>query len=539
MSFLYALRLGRWGAIGFGALAFVITQAQAAGFYAIAGHTAAERAAFARSMAQIQTEFAVILPPPLRPDTVAGYVQWRAYGALPIIVAIWALASAAGAMRGDEENRLVEAVLASGVARADALFWRFAAFLAYAVVVAGAAALGYVAGVVGAHDPVDGAGLAGVSLELVALAVVCYALVALVCQLTAARIATACAGALLLGLFLLNSLGRTLDALRPWAWLSPFHLFDASRPLAPGGSLDVRSTEALFAIAALAGLAAALAFSYRDLGAPLWRPPARRRAGVRTYTASPFWRVPVIRSLYDRRVGLLAWAVCVSVVGVLFVELTVQMVKPLLELPGLRGYFNQIIRGDVYPSFLGYIWFSVAQLLVAAFAIAQVARWSAEDVDGRLELSLANPVSRTSVVLERAVVLVIGIAIVVVPAGLAVAYQARHDGVVLDSANLAAATLLLIPFATFFAAAGSLLAAWLPRAAVGVLGGIAFASYLLTQVGPLFKWPTWTLDASPFHLYGQPLIDGVDRTGLAVMLTVSLVGFVASALLLRRRDLGR
>ena len=538
MSFLYALRLGRWGGIGFGALSFVITVAQAAGFYAVSGHTAAERAAFARSMAQIATEFTVILPAPVRVDTVGGYVQWRAYGALPIIVAIWALASATGALRGDEEKGLVEAVLAAGVGRADALFWRFLGFAAYAIVFVGAAGLGYAAGVAG-HDPVDGAGLAGASLEIVALALACYALVALVCQLTSARAATAWAGALLLGLFLLNSLGRTLDALRPWTWLSPFHQFDASRPLAPGGSLDVRSTEILFAIAAVAGVAAALAFAYRDLGAPLWHPPRRTVTTTRSYGASALWRVPVVRGLYDRRVGLAVWAAGLAALGAVFVELTRQMVAPLLELPGLQVYFNQIIRGDVYPSFLGYIWFGFAQLLVAAFAITQVARWSAEDTDGRLELALANPVSRTALVIERAAVLILGVLVVVVPAGFAVAAQAQHDGITLMSGHLVAATLLFIPFAGFFAAIGSLLAAWLPRATVGVLGGVAFAGYLLTQVGPLFKWPAWTLDLSPFHLYGQPLTEGVDRTGLAVMLAVALVGFAASALLLQRRDLGR
>src|SRR5579872_741062 len=152
MSFLYALRLGRWGGIGFGALSFVITLAQAAGFYQIAGHTAAQRAAFGRSMVQLAGQFTVILPAPVRPDTIGGYVQWRAYGALPIVIAVWALASASGAARGDEERGLVEAVLATGVARADALLWRFLGFTTYAATFAAAAATAYAMAVVQAHD---------------------------------------------------------------------------------------------------------------------------------------------------------------------------------------------------------------------------------------------------------------------------------------------------------------------------------------------------------------------------------------------------
>ena len=78
----FAFRLGRWGISGFSAVAFVSSLVQAVGFYAIAGRTPAERAAFARTMSALATQFALILPPPSRLDTVAGYVQWRSFGTL-------------------------------------------------------------------------------------------------------------------------------------------------------------------------------------------------------------------------------------------------------------------------------------------------------------------------------------------------------------------------------------------------------------------------------------------------------------------------
>jgi hypothetical protein len=98
--------------------------------------------------------------------------------------------------------------------------------------------------------------------------------------------------------------------------------------------------------------------------------------------------------------------------------------------------------------------------------------------------------------------------------------------------------LLLVPFALVFAAAGAVLAAWNPRAAVGLLGGLAFASYLLNELGPLFKWPGWVQDLSAFKLFGTPLSTGVDRGGLAIMIAIILVGFGASILLMERRDVG-
>src|SRR2546421_504217 len=141
MLFRFALRQGRWGLAGYSLLAFLLALLQAAGFYQVAGHTAADRAAFGKSIAALAAQFTVIVPAPLRPDTVGGYVQWRAYGFFAIVFAIWALASGVGASRGDEERGLVEATLASAVARADALIARFAAFTV-AVVVAAAAGAG-------------------------------------------------------------------------------------------------------------------------------------------------------------------------------------------------------------------------------------------------------------------------------------------------------------------------------------------------------------------------------------------------------------
>ena len=136
---------------------------------------------------------------------------------------------------------------------------------------------------------------------LAGLALCCYSLTLLVCQLASARFATAAAGVVLLALFLTNSLSRTIDALKAWRWLSPFHYYEQSRPLAPGGVFDVRATEVLFGIAVVAALAAALAFAFRDLGSPLVRPPVRARRPSHHASGVPFWRLPIVRGLYDAK----------------------------------------------------------------------------------------------------------------------------------------------------------------------------------------------------------------------------------------------
>ena len=532
------LRLGQWGLIGFATVAITFTFINAAGFYAVAGHTQAEREAFATSFAQIAAQLTVLLPPAARLDTVGGYTQYRAFGSLVIMFAIWALASASGAARGNQERGLVDVVLATGLSRAQAVAAQMTAFAIASFVAALAASAGLLAGAIAGQEsyPIGPAIEAAVLLTANTLA--CSGLVFLVAQLVAPRMATAVAGAVLLTLFLVNSLSRTFDSLHTLRWLSPFRYYELSRPLPPGGHLDVTSVVVLLGISVAAGGLAAAAFRKRDLGSALFALRASARPPTYEPSRAVVWRVPILRDLFDRRVGLATWAIGASAMAALFVVLTKTIVQPLLSIPGLAAYFAAIMHGPIYQSFLSSIWFGVAQLLMAGFAITQVARWSAEDSDGRLELILSNPVSRTRVVIERALVLALGALVIAAVSGAAVGIESHYQSIDLDAGRLAEASLMLVPVTLVFAAAGALLAARLPRATVGILGIFAFASYLMLQIGPLFKLPAWVQDLSAFKLYGEPLTEGIDRTGLAIMVAIVLVGFWASTVVMQKRDVG-
>ncbi len=538
IAYLLALRLGRWGIAGFSAIGFLITLLNAAGFYQVAGHTQAEREAFARSIDVLAAQFSVILPPPIRPDTVGGYVQFRAYGALAIAFAIWALASASGAARGDEERGIVPAVLAAGVSRLRLIASRAGAFAIGTAVAALASSAGVLIGVASGGESISAAAAAEAALTLVSLALCCYAITLLISQLTSPRGATPVAGAVLLALFLINSLSRTFDWLVGWRRISPFHYSEQSSPLVPDGNLDVGATLVLLGIAVAAAVLAAIAFRYRDVGSPLFGLPAPSHPAGYEMSRSVAWRIPVVRELYEQRVAIVVWTVGLAALGAIFVVLTKSIVEPLLAIPGLARYFGAFIHGAVYPSFLGFIWLSFTQLLMAGFAVTQVARWSAQDSDGRLELILSNPISRVRVVIDRVVVLTLEALIIAAVSGIAVGAEAHYQSIDLDRGRLAAATLLLVPFTLVFGVIGALLASRIPRATVGLLGTFVFASYLITQLGPIFKLPTWLQDVSAFKLYGQPLTTGVDQTGLVIMVVIVVAGLIASAMVMERRDIG-
>jgi ABC-2 type transport system permease protein len=537
-SVVFGLRLGRWGLVGFSIAAIVLIFVQTAGFYQVAGHTLAERAAFGASMATLAARLVALFPPPIRPDTVGGYVQFRGFNPLAIIFAVWALASATGFARGDEERGIVETALATGTSRIGLLTARTAAFAIAIVVASAAAGAGFVLGVASGGDSAQPAGIVEACVLLAAVGLSCYAISLLVAQVASARNATAAAGVVLLALFLVNSLSRSFSWLSTWRWLSPFRYYDLSQPLPPGGYFDARALIVLIAISVLAAAAAAVAFQRRDLGAPLVRLPSITRPPSYDPSSAPWWGVPVVRGIYERRVGIAAWSLGMALVAVLFVSLTRSIVQVLLTVPTLVPYLSIFVRQQIYPAVLGYTWFNVAQLLFAAFAITQVARWAAEDTDGRLEIMLAEPQSRAAIVVERMAVLVAAALVITAVSGAALYYASHSNGIDLNGSRLVAASLMLLPFALVFAGAGSLLAAWNPRAAVGLLGAFAFASYLDTELGTIYKLPLWLQDLSAFKLFGTPLLTGVDGRNLTLMLLLAAAGVGSSILAMQRRDVG-
>jgi ABC-2 type transport system permease protein len=537
-SLLFALRLGLWGIVGWTALAFVLIFLRVESYYAVAGHTAEGRAAFAASLRAVTPQFTLLLPDLMRPETLAGYVEYGGFLPLSILFAVWAMTSATGSARGDEERGVVEAALSTGLARPALVIARMASFAIAITAATTAAAIAYVLAASTGGDAVDIRSLIEEALLFIAFGLSCYALSFLVAQVVAARFATAAAGIVLLGLFLVNSLSRTYPSLSGWRWLSPFRYLDLSRPFPPGGTFDVNALVAMLGMTLVAGSAAAAAFAQRDLWSPLVRIPMPRRAASYDASRNPLWGIPVVRGLWERRVGLLAWSAGLAGLAAIYVSLTKTIVEPLLSIRALAPYFESFVHGNVYPAFLGFTWLNVTELLVAAVAITHVARWAAEDTDGRLELILSQPHSRLAVVAERMVVLAVSVLVIAAVSGEVVFYAAHRQDIHLNGSRLAAATLMLVPFALVFASAGSLLAAWKPRAAVGLVGAIAFASYMDVEVGALLKLPLWVQDLSAFKLIGRPLVDGVDGRNLAIMLLLAAVGIGSSILALQRRDLG-
>lgn len=535
----FFIRLQRTGTVSVASIGAVMLIAQAAAFSRIAGTTTAARHAFAQRMEVLGKEISYIIPMPVRVDTIGGYLQWRALGFMPVILAFWAVVAASGAVRGDEERGLVEQWLSAGMSRRRLVAERFTAFALAATAVSAVTCLAAGLGAASAHSAIGVLPLAAETLVLTTTTLACYGIALLLAQFAAGRRAAAgLGGGVILVLFLLNSFAHTAAALGPYRRFSPFYYCEASLPLAPGHHIDAGATTALVGFALVFAGLAAVAFGRRDIGAALVSRRQRQSPVRLTPTKVRLYRLPVLPAVYEQRVGLITWVVGTALMGFAFTALTKSVVSLIKGLPAMRPYLL-LIGGGLGQATIGYFWFGALLLAMSVYAVTQVARWAAEDADGRLEMALAAPVHRFRIVLERLAALALMSGLIVAAGSAATAGAAAAQHIPLATAALANASWLLVVFALTFGAVGAALTGFAPRPAVVALAALAVASYFVRELAPLFAWPSWVEHVSVFSLYGTPLATGVYWGGAITMLAIVAVGTGAALATMHRREVGR
>jgi ABC-2 type transport system permease protein len=534
----YALRTHRWA---FAAVAFIgfVGPYSTGASYAKLAATAAARAAFGRQTTALGPQLAYLVPLPIRPDTVAGYLWWKGLTWMPLVVAVWGLAAATGMMRNEEERGLMETWLATPLSRVRLLLARVGAFAIAALGAVVITGIGTAAGIAAGRATVAFAALVEQGVSVLGIALACFGIGLAAAQLASTRrSALALGGVVMLALYALDALARVNPGLDGWATISPVHLADLTTAVVPGGHFAGAATLTLYGIAVALITLAALGFRRRDLRASLLPRRAAESRTVRSASTVPLVRIPVLRNLWQQRVGLAGWVIG-SVAGAAFVASIAHATGKLLQsATGFRSYFVAAGTSSAATAVVTSVWLSIAAVIVAAYAITQTSHWAGEDAGGRLEMEIAQPVARWRVVAERAVTLLVAALVMAAVGSVVTGAIAPSQGVHLDPGGLVTATGLLVMLALTFGALGALVISRLPRVAVPALAVVAVAGFYIPLFAPLFRWPSWVLNLSLFHLYGTPLTTGVYWTGLWVMLAVVVVGFGGAAAAMRVREVG-
>jgi ABC-2 type transport system permease protein len=253
--------------------------------------------------------------------------------------------------------------------------------------------------------------------------------------------------------------------------------------------------------------------------------------------------------LWDQRRALLGWTIGITAIGVLYAVFYPTIKTPAFEdaMDAFPPEMMEALGFSDFTSAAGYLGSTTFGLLGPILTIIMATALGAsaiagDEESGRLDLILAHPASRWSVLVQRAVG--VAVALVIVAAALTVALIAISGVAELGEigpADLAAASVHLAGLGAVFAALALAVGAATGRRnlVVGVVAAVAVVTFFGNTLGPAVDWLAWLRDVSPFHYYsgGQPLRNGVAVVDVAVLLVTSVVLVAIGGLALDRRDI--
>ncbi|MEZ5115118.1 MAG: ABC transporter permease subunit [Candidatus Nanopelagicales bacterium] len=251
-----------------------------------------------------------------------------------------------------------------------------------------------------------------------------------------------------------------------------------------------------------------------------------------------------------RRFSLTVWT--------LSVILTVAMVDLLYPSIGSNSGYDEVMQnmpeelqalfGAVDMSTpMGYLSIELYSFFLPAILIAYAVGRGAACVAGEeeghtLDLLLAQPVSRTSVYLQKALAMVVGVVILSAASMLTtVVLAGPSDMTSIPLDQLFAVTLHQALLALTFGVIALAVAVATGRRGPGiaVAAGYAFLSYLVEGLGKTIDWLGNLRPLSPWNWYSseEPLLQGISPVDVGVFAAVVLVVAAVGLVVFDRRDL--
>ncbi|MEO8898803.1 MAG: hypothetical protein ABI473_08965 [Candidatus Dormibacter sp.] len=456
-------------------------------------------------------------------SNAAGWMAWRNMSTIGMVMALWAAFVTVGGLRGEEEAGRAELTLSQPQSR---VHWLAAVLVAVSietlviglVSIMAMALVGIPQGLLSLTQCLE------LSLQMILPALLFSAVAAVTSQLlgTARGARVAAAGVLAVALLLRTpaDIGSGITWLR---WTSPLGWFEDLHPpaapsIAAGGAIVV-------AFAVLVVVATKMV-TWRDIGVGLLPHSDSRKP--RLWLLTTPWQA----ALRDEIAPLSLWILGAVAYGALMGGLT----RTVLEVVGKDSTFTHLLGSSLGVNAFIAAAVSLTEVIVALLAVTMMVGARGEESSGRLELLIANPLSRTSWLLGAAS-LAAGVALVIAMLStLAIWVGAVAIGQSLSLGSMLAAGVNCLPIIVIAVGFGMAVLAFAPRA-VGILyAGVAVA-YLWDALGTVLKFPSWLLEVSPFHALAQ--IPAQDFAVLpAIAVTAVGVGLAAAGeARFRARDL--
>ena len=256
-----------------------------------------------------------------------------------------------------------------------------------------------------------------------------------------------------------------------------------------------------------------------------------------------------VKTVYDRRHGLLWWSVGMGLLTVTvlsvwpsvhdeYTRLVQNYPKPLLAFFGVdkgglgsaAGYLQAELFGLMLPL-----------MLIAYMIAAGSAATSGEREAGTLEFLLSQPVSRRRAVLEKCLGLCTSLAVVTASFAVVLVVSTRVFALDVAAPHLLAATASAYLLAALFGSVALMVGCITAHRALaaGIASAAAVAAYLLSSLAALVAGLERFRPISPFWWYSghDPLRHGLEPLHVLFLVAATLVCIGAAVVMFDRRDL--
>ncbi len=477
-------------------------------------------------------------------DTFGGYINVKIGSVMPVLLGIWALLVGSALVRSEEERGSLDLLASTPRTRVSLLWQKEAGLLVALVGILIPIWLGLTLAAIiskATLSPFDAA-LACLNWGLAAL--VFGALALLFSQLTSRKIAASWAGGLMAGTYLLNNLSQSVESLKWTGYINPFYYISLSQPLAISVGPNWGGMVVLALIIVLEVGVAVWMFQQRDLNGYFELFKRSSAVVVTKARKLPEPTAPWLSNnfgfgLRATWTGIVVWALSISAYTLLMLASFNDIKGSMVDLLGNTDIYKQLGFTNLTSNenLLSLFIFLFLVLLVAAYAVIQVASWTSEENEGRLELVLSVPQPRWRLLLTYFGVAVVSTALMIGLTGAIFALSCLIFNISVNAANAFGAFFGLWVVGLIIEAIGYILAAFGPGWAVAVTGGLVIVSYLTDLLDQVLKIPEALVKLSVFREYGKPLVNGLDWLVILVMLTLSVVFVSGAVFRFQQRDI--
>lgn len=251
-----------------------------------------------------------------------------------------------------------------------------------------------------------------------------------------------------------------------------------------------------------------------------------------------------IKTVRDQRWQVLGYGAALFAMAALIVSIwpSYRTSLEVIDLPpAIEAFLGTDLWIGTAPGFISAEYFSWIPILLLVFAVVQgTGAIAGEESSGTIDILLAQPLSRTTMVTIKAAATVINATLIAMLGFLGFAITVPVTDIAVTVSDTFVASANLLPITLLFYALSLWLGAVSPTRSIaaGVAIGMVTLAYFANTIAAGVDMLSWMKYGSPFYYYGAglPLVEGINWTHAGALLGVALLFFVLTVRTFESRD---